>query len=61
MQTLLPQPPEAFEAYMDSHVQEAAQEGESGIKHWQATFSEFIDLLSSLKFVTNIPTLTFRH
>jgi len=28
MQEVLPQPPEAFEAYMDSHVQEATQEGE---------------------------------
>lgn len=28
MQEVLPQPSEAFEAYMDSHVQEATQEGE---------------------------------
>jgi len=27
MQALLPQPPEACEAYLDSYVQEAAQEG----------------------------------
>jgi hypothetical protein len=27
MQALLPQPPEACEAYLDSHVQEATQEG----------------------------------
>jgi hypothetical protein len=27
MQALLPQPPEACQAYLDSYVQEAAQEG----------------------------------
>jgi hypothetical protein len=27
MQALLPQPPEACKAYLDSYVQEAAQEG----------------------------------